>query len=782
MTTIHETRKIAFVGDYLPRQCGIATFTHDLCTSIATEYPESECIVVPVNDREQGYIYPEEVRFEMREQEILSYERAADFLNFNNTGAISLQHEFGIYGGPDGSHVLALLRHLRVPVVTTLHTVLREPSANQMRVMQELSSLSARLVVMSRRGFEFLTDIYGVPEHKIDIIPHGIPDMPFVDPNFYKDQFDVEGKNVLLTFGLLSPNKGIENVLKALPEVVAKYPETVYIVLGATHPKLLREHGESYRMSLERLVRDLDIRENVVFYNRFVEPEELQEFIGAADIYITPYLNEEQITSGTLAYAFGCGKAVVSTPYWHAQELLADGRGVLVPFADPGAIARELITLLRDEPRRHAMRKKAYLLGRKMVWSHVAQLYMESFQKAREMRLEKNSRSLSIKIAARQRGNLPDIRLDHLIRMSDSTGIFQHAKFSIPNFAEGYCTDDNARALLLTILLDELGYQHKQLRQLTSGYAAFLNYAFDAVKKRFRNFMAFDRTWLEEVGSDDSQGRAIWALGACVGRSKQRDLQMWAAQLLEQAFPMVSELKHPRSWAFALLGIHEYFRRLSGDRFVDQLRDELTYKLIEVYEKNATEDWPWFEKRLTYDNAKLPHALILSGRWGNDGRAFDIGLRSLRWLTEIQTAEAGHFRPIGNDGFYPYGGKRATFDQQPLEAAAMVSACLEAYLDTRDTFWFDEAKKAFEWFLGKNDLGLAVYDSKTGGCHDAVHSDRLNQNQGAESTLSFLLSLAELHIVENTLTAFEQPTRSVETNNHAKDGKQLAVGHESKTN
>ncbi|RMI19933.1 MAG: glycosyltransferase, partial [Calditrichaeota bacterium] len=748
-----------------------ATYTHDLCTAIGQQFPRVERLVVPVNDREEGYDYPLEVRFEIAEQDIASYRRAADFLNLSNTDVVSLQHEFGIYGGPEGRHILALVRNLNMPVVTTFHTILREPNPEQERIMKELIQRSARLVVMTERGKQFLTDIYGAPEEKIDVIPHGIPDMPFVDPNFYKDQFGVEGKYVVLTFGLLSPNKGIENVLKALPQVIREFPNLVYIILGATHPNLVKQEGEAYRLSLQRLARDLGIEKHVIFFNRFVELEELKEFLGAADVYITPYLNREQITSGTLSYAFGCGKAVISTPYWHAEELLAEDRGVLVPFNDPDAIARELINLLKDEPRRHAMRKRAYMLGREMVWSNVAQQYMDTFRKARLARLEAPIKPHLIKTLEEQRGELPLIRLHHLKRLTDSTGIFQHARYIFPHFAEGYCTDDNARALILTLLLEEAGVTDRAVEELAARYAAFLNYAFDPQQQRFHNFLSFDRRWLDEVGSEDCQGRAIWALGTCVGRSRQRAYQTWAARLLEQVLPQAVEFTAPRAWAFTLLGIHEYFRQFSGDRLVNQLREELTYRLVELYEKNATEEWPWFEDQVTYANARLSHALILSGRWMDHPRALEIGLNSLRWLVNIQTAEDGHFRPIGCHGFYPRGGAPAQFDQQPIEAQSMVSACLEAFQATRDNFWYEQARKAFEWFLGRNDLGLPLYDPATGGCRDGLQMDRLNENQGAESTLAFLMALAEMHLMEQSLNTLEEPAgedrRMVTSENHA---------------
>lgn len=756
MTTISDIHKVAFIGDYLPRKCGIATFTHDLRTSVVGQYPSVECIVVPVDDFEEGYDYPPEVRFEIQEQELESYRRAADFLNFSNIDVVCLQHEFGIYGGTAGAHVLGLLRDIRVPVVSTLHTVLETPSDDQRRVMQQLAELSSRLIAMTERSIRLLKEVYHVPEEKIDLVPHGIPDMPFVDPNFFKDQFGVEGKFVALTFGLLSPNKGIEHVLRALPAVVQSHPDFVYIVLGATHPNLVREHGETYRLSLERLAQRLDIKKHVIFYNRFVELRELTEFIGAADLYITPYLNPAQIVSGTLAYSFGCGKAVISTPYWHAEELLADDRGILVPFGDSDAIARAIIEVWEDEPRRHAMRKRAYLMGREMIWSHVAHLYMESFQRARHSRSGAPARSLTVRTLEEEPQQLPKLRLDHLLRMTDSTGVFQHATYSIPNFREGYCLDDNARALVLTVLLEELGYSSLELQRAATTYAAFMNYAFDESSGRFRNFLSFDRTWQEEVGSDDSIGRAIWAIGACIGRTKRRAFHSWAAQLLEPALTAVVETTSPRAWAFALIGIHEYLRRMSGDRLVNQLRDILTSRLIERYQASASEDWPWFESRACYDNAKLSHALILSGRWSNNSLAMEIGLSSLRWLSQAQRAPEGHFRPIGSDGFYPQGEEAAQFDQQPLEAQSMVSAAIEAYCATDDRFWLDEARLAFEWFTGRNDLGIPVCDVSSGACYDGLHADRVNQNQGAESTLAYLLALAEMQLLENSLASFRK--------------------------
>src|SRR6266850_7376242 len=708
MKEVSKVRKIAFVGDHLPRKCGIATFTSDLLSAVAGAHPQSQCFSVSVNDIKGGYEYPEVVRFEIEEQDLSSYLRAADFLNISDVDIVCLQHEFGIFGGTAGGHILALLRELRMPVVITLHTILREPKADQRRVMHELITLSTRLVVMADRGRQMLREIYKAPPAKIDLIPHGIPDIPFVDPADFKEQFGVEGRVVLLTFGLLSPNKGIEHVLNALPHILAEFPDVVYIVLGATHPNELREHGEAYRLSLEILARKNKLEKNVIFYNRFVELEELKEFIGAADIYITPYLNEAQITSGTLAYTFGAGKAVVSTPYWHAAELLAEGRGVLVPFGDAPAIAREVIGLLRDDTRRHAIRKNAYRIGREMVWSNVAQLYMRSFELSRIEGAALSRKSLTTKTLDQKPRELPEFKLSHLSRMTDSTGVFQHAVFSVPNFSAGYCTDDNARAFILAVLLGELGEEPECVRTLTTTCAAFLYHAFDLNTTRFHNHMSFDRRWLDAQGSEDCHGRALWALGIGVGRSPVRSFQMMARQLFTLALPALTGFTSPRAWAFGLIGMHEYLRRSSGDSLVNQTREALTSRLMERFDVTAQPDWQWFEEALSYDNAKLAHALILSGRATGQHAVLERGLQALRWLTALQMSEQGYFRSIGTNGFYRRGGTRAHFDQQPIEAQATVSACLEAYRATSDVWWYDQAQRAFDWFIGWNDLGLAL--------------------------------------------------------------------------
>ena len=754
-STNSRIKRIAFIGNYLPRQCGIATFTTDLCEAIATEYASTTCIALPVNDIEAGYDYPARVRFELTEKDIESYRRAADFLNINSVDLACLQFEYGIFGGRAGSHILALLRELRMPIVTTLHTILNEPDPDQRRVLEEVAALSDRLVVMSERGSEFLQSVYHVLPEKIDLIPHGIPDVPFVDPSFNKDLFGVEGKTVLLSFGLLSANKGIETVISALPAIVARYPDVVYIVVGATHPHVIQHEGETYRLSLQWLAQEKGVEGHVIFYNRFVSPEELVEFIGAADIYITPYLNVQQITSGTLAYTVGAGKAVISTPYWYAEELLSEGRGALVPFRDPAALAERVIYLLENEAERHAMRKRAYLFGRAMIWPQVARRYMESFERARTERRHFTPPGFTAKALDKHPGELPPLKLDHLRHMTDETGILQHAIFTVPNYREGYCTDDNARALMVSALIEALGITESF--ELASRYLAFIWYAFNTETKRFRNFMDYQRHWQEDSGSDDSHGRALWALGTVLGYSNTPALHSMAGWLFEKALPAIRDTTSPRAWAFALIGIHEYLRRFAGDRRASQVREELAGRLLALYQSQRSDEWRWFEEGLSYCNAALPHALLLCGQSIPNKAMTEAGLESLSWLADLQRSDAGggHFVPIGSNGFYQRGGERARFDQQPVEAQSMVSACLEAYRITGDKRWNKEARRAFEWFLGRNDLNLPIYDPTTGGCRDGLHPDRPHENQGAESTLAFLQALLELRLAENTLLSME---------------------------
>jgi len=739
--------RIAFVGNYLPRQCGIATFTTDLCTAIGAEYGSERLFAIPVNDPDASYDYPEQVRLELAQDDLTSYQRAADFLNFNSNDLVCLQHEYGIYGGVAGGHILSLLRKLKMPLVTTLHTVLSEPDFDQRAVLKEIATLSDRMIVMSEQAAEMLRDVYAVPASKIDVIPHGVPDLSFTDPNFFKDTFGVEGKSVLLTFGLLSPNKGIENVIRALPSILAVHPEVVYIVSGATHPHLRKREGERYREALCALAEELGVASNLILSNRFVPAEELLQHVGAADIYITPYRHEAQVVSGTLAIALSAGKAIVSTPYWHAKELLADGRGVLVPFEDPGAISDAVLRLLDSEVERHAMRKRAYQYSRGTTWPNTARAYMASFQRARQERMLQPKPARQGDPEQTLTTGLPVLSPAHLFAMTDDTGIFQHAIFAIPNCREGYTTDDNARALIVSTLLED-GLTNGDTRTYTSlsqRYLSFLWLAFHTESGRFRNFLGYDRQWLEDVGSEDSHGRALWSLGTVLGKSQNAGLRGAAGRLFEAALPSTLAFTSPRAWAFSVLGMQAYLDWFPGDRVVQGARNTLANRLLDIYTRSRSEEWHWFEKSLSYSNARLPQALILAG-WHSDNRSMmQAGIQSLRWLVSEQIREdCNVFVPIGSRGFYVQGEDKARFDQQPVEACATISACLEAQRLTGDEQWFREAYRVFGWFLGKNDLHTPLYDATTGGCRDGLHPDRVNENQGAESTLSFLMALLEL--------------------------------------
>jgi hypothetical protein len=606
------------------------------------------------------------------------------------------------------------------------------------------------LIVMSRQSADILQEVFHISPDKIDLVPHGIPDLPFTDPNFYKDGFGTEGKSVLLTFGLLSPNKGVENVIKAMPSILAHHKNVVYMISGVTHPHILRREGDKYREYLQKLARDLGVQDSVIFRNKFVSPEELVELIGAADIYITPYKHKGQVVSGTLAYALSAGKAIISTPYLHAVELLDEERGALVPFDDPEAIAAKTTELLDNGTARHAMRKRAYLYARNMVWDRVAEQYMGSFERVYNERLRNPRATFVAQNTEKALDRLPAIKLDHLRRMTDHTGIVEHAVFVVPNYPEGYSTDDNARALIVAILLEEFGSRAAvAIPDLASRYLAFLWLAFDSNSKRFRNCLSYERQWQELEGSEDSHGRALWGLGTVLGRSKDAGLRGAAGRLFELAVPAAVEFKSPRACAFALLGLQEYLDAFAGDRAALAASDALANRLLNSYLAVHTTQWNWFEQGLAYSNARLPQALIRAGMRSANEEMIHAGLAALGWLESVQRCDVkGHFVPIGSHGFYSAKTEKARFDQQPVEACAAVSACLQAYRATGKGRWRKEAWTAFNWFLGDNDLQIALYDPATGGCRDGLHPDRANENQGAESTLSFLMALLEMRKLE----------------------------------
>jgi glycosyltransferase involved in cell wall biosynthesis len=740
---VTQLSRLAFIGNSLPRRCGIATFTTDLQQAMAASSAQPKTSIVAMTDHGHAYDYPPVVRFQINDDKIEDYMRAADFLNKSQVEIVSLQHEFGIFGGEAGGHIMALLSRLTMPVVTTLHTILSEPTPAQRDVLLRVIDASARVIVMAEKGRALLGSVYRVPTEKIEVIAHGTPDFPFVEPDQAKAKLGFSNRTVILTFGLLSPSKGIEFVIDAMPAILSSCPDAVYVLLGATHPNLVREQGEAYRDSLVARARNLGVEDHVVFLDQFVDLATLVDFIAMCDVYVTPYLNESQMTSGTLAYSFALGNAIVSTPYWHAEELLADGRGVLVPFADSAAIGNEIAGLLTDHPRRQAMRERAYSGGRSMIWERAAERYLTVFENARRGHRLRVIARPEQHVAARDSQAAPEMRTHHLLSMCDDAGMFQHAVHSVPDRNHGYCVDDNARALLLACALGGPGEQPLP-EALTARFAAFVQHAWNPDTRRFRNFMSFDRRWLEDRGSEDSHGRTLWALGECARADVSVSRRRWATALFAEALATVESFTSPRAWAFTLLGLDSYCAVTAGDAAARRIRHVLAEKLLIILSRVETKDWVWFEDGLSYDNARLSQALIVTGHSTRTPAYTEAGLRSLRWLMTLQTTPAGLFRPVGTQGFGEQRQAPRAFDQQPLEATAMISACLAAWRADGDAAWRADAARAFGWFLGDNDLTLPLVDLETGSCRDGLHPDRANENRGGESALSYLLGLAEV--------------------------------------
>ena len=739
--SVSGVTNIAIIGNSLPRRCGIATFTTDLQQSLAATSPGLKTCIVAMTDYGCAYDYPHAVRMQIADSDMADYIRVADELNASGCDIVSLQHEFGIFGGPAGDFILALLARLTMPVVTTLHTVLASPTADQRRVLSQVCARSSRVIVMAKKGQELLQEEYQVPVEKIEIIPHGIPDMPFSDPDQAKVKLGFSGRTVILTFGLLSPSKGIEVMIDAMPEILKCRPDAVYVVLGATHPNLVRHQGETYRANLVARVRELGIEDHVVFLDQFVDKTALLDYISMCDVYVTPYLNEAQMTSGTLAYSFGLGRAVVSTPYWHAKELLADGYGVLVPFGNARATGLAIRDLLADDATLQAMRRRAYECSRSMTWARTAARYLETFADVCWAGTAKSIDQLPPPLLTVSAANPPDVHLDHFLAMCDDTGLLQHAVYSIPDRSHGYCIDDNARALLLACAISNQGGTGIP-EPVIGRFASFIAHAWNPANGRFRNFMSFDRLWHEEAGSEDSHGRTLWALGACARADAVNSRRMWASSLFQTASSALLEFRSPRAWAFALLGLNSYCYSMPDDSDARRLRIILADRLVSILAQVESPGWVWFEDGLTYDNARMPQALIETGLETGVSTYTDIGLRTLHWLMARQTTAEGKFRPVGTSGFGDQKKPPRAFDQQPVEAAATVSACLSAWRADGDVMWQTGAKQAFSWFLGDNDLGVSLVDVETGSCRDGLHPDRANQNRGGESVVSYLLALS----------------------------------------
>ncbi|WP_210359091.1 glycosyltransferase family 4 protein [Sphingomonas beigongshangi] len=723
---------IALIGNFPPRRCGIATFTADLRNALAQVAPDTTLTTIAMNDPGMRHLYPAEVGYEIAQDDAGAYLAAADHLNALNPDVVCVQHEFGIFGGDAGSYLLPMLERLRAPIVTTLHTILTRPNPAQKRAMEALVERSSRLVAMTEMGRTILTRDMGLADSKISVIPHGIPDVPFLDPAFHKHRFGLDGRRVILTFGLLSPNKGIEVMIDGLSRLVKDHPDLVYVVLGATHPHLVAREGERYRDQLEARVRDLGLANHVRFVNEYVDAPTLQAWLSACDIYVTPYLSEAQITSGTLAYAVGLGKAVISTPYWHAQELLADRRGQLVPFASPEALAGAIGAVLSDRSLCDELRRNAYQAGREMIWPVVAERYTTLFQRAR---VEACSKQDLVQLNP-SKATPPEPSFTAVARMSDGCGMLQHSRSTVPDRRHGYCLDDNARALMLAAMFEAEGIDSKRAMMLAPTYASFVDLAWDEQSKRFRNFMGFDRQWLEHEGSQDSFGRALWAIGRTAELTRHHGLKLWATALADKVIPASAYLTSPRARAFAILGLAAHLRVYPGLRAARLQLEAFAEEMLGLLRAGRRSGWTWFEPVLAYDNARLPEALLLASIVLDDGDMRREALEALDWLRRQQTAPEGHFRPVGTQSFgAEYQAPRA-FDQQPLEAWATIDACALAFEQDGDRHWQEHAEAAFAWYLGSNDLGLRIA-SLDGGCYDGLQADRVNLNQGAESILAY---------------------------------------------
>ncbi|MEI6090127.1 MAG: glycosyltransferase family 4 protein [bacterium] len=738
--------KLAHIGTYPPRECGIGTFTQNLLTATnSTSDSKNDFIegfVIALSDNDLTYDYPKEVKFIIRQDHQRDYLEAVKFINLSGADACMLEHEFGIFGGQNGIYILPLLHRLKIPLIVTLHTIVKEPTYNEKAVLQEICKMASKVVVMSRKAIKFLTSIYNVDKDKIEFIEHGVPDIQY-DQVQSKKEFKLENKKLLLTFGILSRNKGIETVINALPKVIEKYPDVLYIVLGKTHPNVIRHSGEEYRNYLQRLVKSLNLSDNVIFLNEFASQKELFKYLSASDIYITPYTNEAQITSGTLSYAVGVGAAVISTPYWHASELLADGRGKLFNFNDSVELSSIFLDLLDNPEKLQSLRKKAYDYGRTITWPKSGGKYVDLIKKV----LTDEPQILVKKETVIDPLLLPEFSLAHIKRLTDDTGIIQHAKFGIPNLKEGYCLDDNARALLMVLM----AYQQKkdpQALELAPIYLSYIHYMQNE-NGTFRNFLSFSRQFLDEIGSEDSFGRTIWALGYLLGNAPNDAYNQTGKFIFFDAAQYFEKLQSIRGIANTMVGISYYLRKNPNDESMIGVLRNLTNKLISKYEENSSPDWQWFENTLTYDNGMLPLALLHAAEILNDEKICEVALQTMNFLTSV-TLFDGCLSIVGNEEWYVRGSKRSMFAQQPIDALAMVLMFHQAFYLTKNKDYINKLFTCFMWFMGENDLRMSLFDFETKGCCDGFERTGINRNQGAESSLVYLIS----HLI--VLQAFEE--------------------------
>ncbi len=735
MNRNYNDMKFAYIGTYPPRQCGIGTFTQNLRDAMLSNTRKGkshEGFVVAMTQSEECISYPDEVKFKIRQEYQPDYLEAAGYINLSGADICILEHEFGIFGGQNGVYILPLLHRLEVPLVVTLHTILKKPAYNEKAVLQEICKMANRIIVMSQKAVDFLINIYKVPKSKIRYVQHGVPDILY-DQVRSKANYKLDKKKVILTFGLIGRNKGIETVINALPEVVKKHPDVVYIVLGKTHPNVLKYAGEEYRVFLMKLVKKHHLENHVQFLNEFIDQEDLFKYLSACDIYVTPYLNEAQITSGTLSYAIGTGTAVISTPYWHAQELLAEGRGVLFKFGDHNELSSILMNLLDRPEELQRLRKSAFEYGRNFTWPIIGEEYVKICEKqVKEKSIRVKRKDVMIDPLL-----MPPFSLTHMKRLTDDTGIIQHAKFGIPNLKDGYCLDDNARALLTVLKVFKQKRDYKIL-ELCPVYLSFIHYMQNKDGK-FRNFLSFKREYLDEEGSEDSFGRTIWALGYLLGNAPNDAYFQSARQIFFDASPNFEGIRSIRGIANTIVGICHYLYGTPGDEGMIKVLERLTDTLIKQYKANMTEHWKWFESLLAYDNAVLPLSLLHSYRILKKKGVKKVAFESLDFLMN-HTFKDGYLSVIGNEQWFKKDGVRSNFAQQPVDVSAMVLMFHQAWILTKDKNYLDHLYTCFMWFIGENDMRMNLYDFETNGCCDGLESYGVNRNQGAESTLAYLIA------------------------------------------
>ncbi|NPA36265.1 MAG: glycosyltransferase [Chlorobi bacterium] len=728
--------RIAFIATYPPEKCGIGTFTHNLRNAIemVTEGNDTYTTsIVAVSSSPSEFKYPKEVKFKVNKNKPKHYVEAAKYLN-ENADICFLQHEFGIFGGENGNYILMLLSKLKIPLVVTFHTVLNKPSKGQISVMSAISRRASRVFVMSDLAVDFLEHIYKVDREKIVKIEHGVPVFHMPSRDLLRRKLGFEGKRVLFTFGLLSRNKGLEVVINALPKVVKKYPDVQYVILGKTHPNVVKESGEEYRNYLKLLAQKRGVEKHVVFDDRYVTDEELIQMLKACDVYITPYMNEEQITSGTLSYAIGVGALVVSTPYWHAKELLDEQRGVLFPFNNSDSLAERLIELFDDPEKADRIREAASLYGMQLSWPKIAQRYLTSLDNVMkesppEILLEGNHIDISV---------MPEFNFKHLRKLTDDTGILQHTKYDVPNLKEGYCIDDNSRALIMVLMARKF-IKEADLSHYVTKYLSFIHYL-QKDDGSFHNMLKYNYGYIPEKDSEDAFGRTIWALGTLVWEAQSDGHRQLAIEMTEKALPVVDTLKSLRGKGNTLIGLCRYAG--NDDKRMKAVKDKivkLADDLVDAFKNNDSGSWRWFEDILTYDNGILPLALLNAFNVTGERRYIDVAVKSMNFL-EKQTLINGIFIPVGNKEWYKKGGKRYDYDQQPVEVMSMVLAYLQLFRITGDDSYLGSLFRTYLWFLGNNTNHVSLYDHKTGACYDALTPKGVNENQGAESLIAYWIS------------------------------------------